>query len=104
MPTYLSIIECGQADKTVTLNLTEFSRCLQADNQLVVEMVNYELIQPKGTHPNNWQFDACCLKRAKTIVSFYRELGVNLEGIGLALHLLDRVEELENRLKKFDLF
>jgi chaperone modulatory protein CbpM len=46
---------------------------------------------------DNWQFHISSVKRVRTVVHLQRDLGVNLAGAALALELLDRIAELEQR-------
>ena len=82
--------------------LKEICHTIQIDENTIIEMVEYELITPKGGKPENWRFDANSLARAKRAVSFYQDLEVNYPGIALALDLLDTIEKLEKKIKTLD--
>ena len=100
----LSIIDAEQENEATFISLTEFCRLMHADHDLVVQLVENELIHPTGDDPYSWQFDAICIQRARTALSFYHSLEVNLPGLALALDLLDQIAELKtevNRLRKF---
>ena len=88
------VIQAGQA-----LSLEELSYTLDTNNEVIVEMVQFSLLTPTGTGPNNWSFDSICLKRAKRALSFKHDLELNLQGIALALDLLDQIDELQTQLK-----
>lgn len=45
----------------------------------------------------SWQFHISSVRRVRTAVHLQRDLGVNLAGAALALELLDRIAELEQR-------
>lgn len=76
------------------LSLDELCHALQADQQLVIELVELHVLSPRGETHVEWHFDSYNFKRAKTAVSFYRDLEVNVNGIALALELLDQIESL----------
>lgn len=81
------------------LNLEEISQAVHLQPDRIIEMVEYHLLEPLGSSPEQWQFDDVCLKRARIAASFYRDLEVNLSGIALALDLLDQIEQLEKQLQ-----
>ncbi len=80
------------------LSLTELCQAVQADNELIIQMVEFRLLKPQGQSPDDWQFDSECLRRAKTAISFYHDLDINLSGIALALDLIGQVHDLEIEL------
>lgn len=80
------------------LSLNELSQAVHVDSELIIEMIEYHLIEPQGDSPESWKFDSMCLKRAKTAASFYHDLEINMPGIAVALDLLDKIEYLEKRL------
>lgn len=91
-------------EQSASLNLEEFCQAVHLQTQVVIEMVEHQLIKPEGSAPNSWRFDNACLKRAKIAASFYRDLEVNMPGIGIALDLLERIEYLEQRLQTLECF
>lgn len=84
------------------LTLEEFAHAINTNQQVVIEMVEYQLLQPQGKTPEEWRFDSICLKRGRTAVSFYRDLEVNMPGIALALELIDKLETLQHQLDFFE--
>lgn len=94
----------GTVEQFLSLNLEELCQAVHLHSQVVIEMVEYQLIDPKGSTPNSWRFDNTCLKRAKIAATFYHDLEVNIPGIGIALDLLERIEFLEQRLQTLERF
>lgn len=86
-------------DKDQLLSLEEFAQALHAQPDIIIEMIDYQFIEPQGTQPTEWRFDSLALRRARIAMSFLRELEINMAGVGLALELLDRIDELEQQLK-----
>lgn len=82
-------------EKSQALTLEEFSLATKADKDLIIEMVEYQLLQPEGDKPAQWRFDSVSLRRGRIASSFYRDLEVNMPGIALALDLLDKIEEIQ---------
>lgn len=87
-------------DDNTTLTLEEICRAIHADNHLIVELVEYHIIEPKGVAQENWVFDHTCLKRARLARNFYYDLEVNLAGIGLLIDMLERIEMLESTIAR----
>lgn len=86
-------------DQDNSLTFDEICRAIHADNDLIIQLIEHHIIQPKGSSKNNWQFDHICLKRARLARNFYYDLEVNLAGIGLLIDMLEKIEALENGLK-----
>ena len=87
-------------DQETALTFEEVCRAIQADDQLIIQFVEYHIIEPKGTSKSNWQFDDLALKRAHLARNFYYDLEVNFEGIALLIDLLERIESLEKQIEK----
>src|SRR3990167_2952790 len=81
------------------LDINELSQAVHLEREIIIEMVEYHLIEPEGESPETWQFDDICLKRAKTAASFNRDLEINWPGVAMVLDLLERIEELEQKLR-----
>lgn len=88
--------------RTAPLSFAELCQAVDLQHDLVIEMVEQRLIAPEGQSPENWRFDDTALRRAKIAANFHRDLDVNLEGIALALDLLDKIESLENRIRMLE--
>ena len=91
-------------EQSSPLNLQELAQAVNLKVEIIVEMVEYHLIEPEGNSPKSWQFDDICLKRIKTAASFHRDLEMNLPGIAMALDLLEKIERLEHRLQILERF
>ena len=76
------------------LSFEELCRALQTDQQFVIELVELHVLQPQGASHVEWHFDSYNFKRARTAASFYHDLEVNINGIALALDLLDQIDQL----------
>lgn len=85
-------------EKAQSLTLEEFCSAMHTQPHIVIEMIQFQLIQPQGKTPAEWRFDSISLKRGKIAISFYRDLEINMAGIALALELLDKIEDLQNQV------
>lgn len=93
-------IDVTLLDDSSALTLDEICRAIHADNDLIVQLVEYHIIEPKGTAQESWIFDHVDLKRARLARNFYYDLEVNLAGIGLLLDMLDRIDALESTIAR----
>lgn len=84
-------------DNDNLLSFEEICRAIHADDDLIVQLIEYHVIQPKGSSKKNWQFDHIALKRARLARNFYYDLEVNLAGVALLIDMLEKIEELEKR-------
>ena len=87
-------------DTETTLTFEEICSATHAEDQLIIQLVEYHIIHPKGNAKTNWQFDDAALKRARLARNFYYDLEVNLAGIGLLIDLLEQIGELKNDIEK----
>ena len=87
-------------DENNSLSLDEICRAINADHALILQLIEYRIIQPKGVSQKNWTFDHICLKRARLARNFYYDLEVNVAGIGLLLDMLEKIDELETDIAR----
>ena len=96
----MKLISGTLIDEDMLLTLEEICNAVHADDALVVQLIEYHIIQPKGTSKNNWRFDNLALKRVRLARNFYYDCEVNLAGIGLLIDMIERIEMLENEIGK----
>lgn len=85
-------------DEHTLLTYTELQQATSASDDFIVELVEHEFIVPLGSTPDEWQFDAECLRRTRLALRFSRDLEVNVAGITLIVDLLDQLEQLRREL------
>lgn len=86
-------------DEQVTFTLAELCRCCAVEAVHVEMLVEQGILQPTGKQGLHWAFSADSVKRTRITLNLQRDLGVNLEGAALALELLERIDDLEARLR-----
>jgi chaperone modulatory protein CbpM len=74
--------------------LDECSQTTQSPQSFIIELITEDIIQPKQ-QGQSYLFSITHVQQIKRARSFSVDLGVNLQGIALALELLDRIEYLE---------
>lgn len=86
-------------DEQTEFSLAELCRSCEVQAEFVEALVEEGILEPVGTRRRHWCFHAASLRRTRITRHLQRDLGVNLAGAALALDLLDRIEELEARLR-----
>ncbi|WP_415401093.1 chaperone modulator CbpM [Tateyamaria sp. SN3-11] len=78
------------SDILEALSLQELCRFCQADEEWVVELVQYGVLEPVGSSSDNWHFRGRSIVRAKKAQRLSRDLGINVAGIALVLELIEQ--------------
>jgi chaperone modulatory protein CbpM len=86
-------------DEQATFTLAELCRCFAVEAELIEALVEQGILEPAGRRGRHWCFPASSLRRTRITLHLQRDLGVNLPGAALALDLLERIEELDARLR-----
>ncbi len=81
-------------DETVTYTLTELTEIGSTEEKIVIEMVEYGIVEPEGENPEKWIFRSKSIIRFQKAIRLHQDLNINWPGISLALDLLDEVHEL----------
>lgn len=66
---------------------------------LVERLVELGVIHP---HPHERTFEREVTLRVAKLMRLHRDLGVNLEGAAVIIELLDRIDDLEHRLRHLE--
>lgn len=86
-------------DEETTFTLAELCRCCDVEAELIEALVEHGILEPAGRKGRYWCFAASSLRRTRITLHLQRDLGVNLAGAALALDLLERIDELDARLR-----
>ena len=92
---------CTVFDDTMTWGITELCDLCRVDSNLVHEMIGEGLLTPQGTSPETWRFNAVAVKRIQVTLRLQNDLRVNLPGAALVLDLLEEIDELRARIRRF---
>jgi len=86
----------------VELDMKEFCQVVDTPAAYVIEIVEHGILEPQGRKPDEWLFDERALTIARRAVKLQRDLGLEWQGVALALELLDELEHVraENRMLK----
>jgi chaperone modulatory protein CbpM len=86
-------------DEHATFRMAELCRSCTVEAEFIEALVEQGILEPAGKDGGHWCFPASSLRRTRITVHLQRDLGVNLSGAALALDLLERIEELESRVR-----
>ena len=81
-------------DERTVFTLHELCRACGVHAELVIEMVEEGVLEPRGALPAQWRFPGSAVTRAQKALKLSRDLRVNWPGAALALDLLEEVEQL----------
>jgi chaperone modulatory protein CbpM len=86
-------------DEQKTFTLGELCRYCAVEAELIDALVEHGILEPADRRGPHWCFPSSSLRRTRITLHLQRDLGVNLAGAALALDLLERIEELDARLR-----
>ena len=86
-------------DEQTTFTLVELCRACAVEAEVIEAMVEQGILEPSGRRGPHWCFAASSLRRTRVTLHLQQDLGVNLAGAALALDLLERIEELNARVR-----
>lgn len=84
------------------LTLVEFCQVCRLSTDEVFILVEEGIVEPMGREAEVWRFHGAAVRRARCAVQLRKDLGVNWAGAALALDLLDELQELRTRLRRFE--
>lgn len=88
-------------EESQSITIEELCQLTHCKKEIIYQLIEYQLIAPKGGSPKEWRFDSSALKRTRIASSFYYDLEINFQGIALALELMEKIETLEHQVKLF---
>ena len=89
-------------EQEMGLSLADLCRACQMPAERVLELVEEGVIEPVGHDPARWRFHGVCVRRVRRVQRLEQDLGVNVAGAALVLDLLEELERLRERLRRFE--
>ena len=86
-------------DEQTTFTLVELCRSCAVEAEFIEALIEQGILEPTGRRGRHWCFPSSCLRRTRVTLHLQQDLGVNLAGAALALDLLERIEELNARVR-----
>ncbi len=96
------ILEGLLLDEGCSLTLADLSRACASHAEWVIELVEEGILEPQGREMTRWRFSGPQLRRAQMVRHLQDDLGVNLAGAALALELIEEIERLRSRLRRYE--
>ncbi len=87
-------------DETTEITIAELCEVCSIDIRQVDEMINEGILEPTGGRYEKRRVPHSSIRCTRTVVHMQRDLGVNLAGAALILDLLDRIENLQDQLRR----
>ena len=86
-------------ESTVYIRTSELCDATGCSTETVVSLVEYGILEPGGSSPDDWRFEEQHVCRLRKAIRLKRDFDTDIAGAALALELLDRLERarLENR-------
>lgn len=85
-------------EEDVEFSLEELSSVCAVEQRLIVELFDEGVLETRSS--TEVRFGGEALRRARLALRLQRDLGLNAPGAALAVQLLERIEDLERRLRK----
>jgi len=99
-------------DEQAELSLNDLCCACSRSAEWIIELVEEGALEPMVDEPvkqetmgqlqSQWRFTPDSLKRALTAMRLQRDLKINMAGIALALNLLEEIEILDERLRRYE--
>ena len=98
--TISSALRGSVVEEEVVLTTIELGRACRTSEQQIEVWVSEGVLRPSGETPAAWRFHGDSLARMRRATRLMQDLEINVAGVALALDLLDRIAELESRLRR----
>lgn len=98
----LSLLSGEVLEEDLEFTLQELCRACRVPAERIFELVDEGLVEPAGPDPSVWRFRGISVRRVRCALRLERDLGVNVAGAALALDLLEELEAMRARLRRFE--
>jgi chaperone modulatory protein CbpM len=98
----LELLSGTVLEEEIELTLADLCRTCQLPAERVLELVEEGVIEPVGREPGQWRFRGISVRRVRCAQHLEQDLGVNVAGAALALDLLEELQRLRERLRRFE--
>ena len=90
-------------DEQAELSLHDLCHACSTSTEWVIELVDEGVLEPIDHQQAHWRFSGPSLLRARAAMRMQQDLEINLAGIALALDLIEEIETMRERLRRFEL-
>ncbi|MCG6867148.1 MAG: chaperone modulator CbpM [Gammaproteobacteria bacterium] len=95
-----TVLDVELIDEQTIITLADLCRSCAVEAEFIEALVEQGILEPAGRRGRHWCFPANSLRRTRVTLHLKQDLGVNLAGAALALDLLERIEEIDARLRR----
>ena len=89
-------------DRHRVYSLYEICCICRASADAICDMVEEGIVEPaSGRKPQEWSFVGTDVKRIQIVLRLQQDLKVNLPGAALALELIEEINILKRRVRRF---
>lgn len=85
-------------EEQADLSVEDISRACSRSTEWVIELVEQGVLDPTGESRHGWRFSGTSLVRARVARRLQRDLNINVEGVALAIELMEEIKSLRERL------
>lgn len=85
-------------DESTTFTLVEVCERCHLEKEILLQMIDYGLIEPVDKTAEHIFIDLQALHRVETAMRLQHDLDINLAGAALVLELLDELDEAHSEL------
>ncbi len=94
---------CGKVlEEELELTLADLCRACQVPAEQIIEIVQEGVVEPMGSDLAHWHFEGISVRRVSFVLRMQQDLGVNTAGSALVLDLLEELEDLRTRLRRYE--
>lgn len=86
-------------DEQERVTLMQLSRICKLPPEYIIEMVDEGILEPDGIRIHGWRFPFSSIEKIQKAVRLQHDLRINLAGVALTLHLLDRIAQMEASMR-----
>lgn len=89
-------------DERVEISLQELCQVCSTSTEFIIELVGEGVLEPFGQEQSQWRFSGTSVLRARSAMRLKNDLNINLAGVALALELMEEIDLLRERLRRFE--
>ena len=80
-------------------SLADMCDICNINETFIISIVEHGILDPEGDSVSEWVFTSIHLAKAKRSARLYNDLSINMEGVSLAIDLLDELNELRQKIR-----
>lgn len=95
-----SPLEVLVVESEIQFTLAQLCQACGCDDQFLIALVADGVLLPDGDDPQRWHFSGQCLRVTRKALRLARDLEMDTAGVALVLELLQRIDDLNARLRR----